>query len=107
MLVYKLKEVINMMDYRLIDPDKNFYPEDDSFLRFEKVYYQIAKAPYPAWSLEAKYIQQLKSSPHKVIRISPPETIDHQTYYFYFKQIYDNVGNSWFQFIKVKRQSPR
>ncbi|MGX7077742.1 hypothetical protein [Globicatella sanguinis] len=49
-----------MMDNQLLNPNHNFYPEDDSFLRFEKAYYQIAKAVYPAWSIEAKMIQQLK-----------------------------------------------
>src|SRR5574344_153893 len=92
------------MGNQLLNPDHNFYPEDDSFLRFEKAYYQITKAVYPAWSLEAKIIQHLKNSSQKVIQIAPPDTIDNQTYNFYFKQIYDNVGNTWFQFINVQRQ---
>ncbi|OFK61726.1 hypothetical protein HMPREF2811_02775 [Globicatella sp. HMSC072A10] len=95
------------MDNQLLNPDHNFYPEDDSFLRFEKAYYQIAKAVYPAWSLEAKIIQQLKNSSQKVVLIAPPETIDNQTYNFYFKQIYDNAGNAWFQFVTVQQQLPK
>lgn len=63
------------MDNQLLNPNHNFYPEDDSFLRFEKAYYQIAKAVYPAWSIEAKMIQQLKKSSQKVIQIAPPGSV--------------------------------
>lgn len=91
----------------MLNPNHNFYPEDDSFLRFEKAYYQIAKAVCPAWSIEAKMIQQLKKSSQKVIQIAPPETIDNQTYNFHFKQIYDNAGNAWFQFVNIQQQLPK
>ena len=84
------------------NPDKDFWPDDMSGMRFERDYTRLINTIYPAWSMEEYFIKFMRDQGESYLYFKPTETFDGQPLIFQFEIVTDQQGNEWYRYLSFK-----
>lgn len=82
-----------------LHPDKDFYFNDMSGLRFEEDFTKLIMTNYPAWSLEEHFVKHMQKQSEPYLYFKPEETVDGQPHIFHFEFVTDQHGNEWYSYL--------